>query len=192
MKGAPGFTLIELLVALVIVGLIATLASGSIRLGLRSNERLLSGAEAADAERAMQGQVRHWLESAEPLVVEQPDRASLPLAGGPEAIEFSTEMPGRDGIGGLWRVRMLVEDDALLIERQRLVEDGLGREIDRSILVPGTAGVRFAYSDGGDWQDAWTEASRLPRKIRLTLTSSMPGVPPAEMIVAPAVTRGPR
>lgn len=192
MRRAAGFTLIELLVALVIIGLIATLAAGSIRLGLRSNERLLSRAETADGERVLQGQVRHWLETAEPLVVDQPGRAPLPLAGSPETIEFNTEMPGRDGIGGLWRVRMLVEDDALLIERRRLVEDALGPEIDRSVLLHGMAGVRFAYSDGGDWQEAWTESSRLPRKIRLTLLSSAPGIPPAEMIVAPAVTRGPR
>lgn len=192
MKRAAGFTLIELLVALVIIGLIAVLASGSIRLGLRSNERLLSRAETADAERVLQGQVRHWLETAEPLVVDQQGRAPLPLAGGPEAIEFSTEMPGRDGIGGLWRVRMLVQDDALVIERRRLLEEGLGPEIDRAVLVPGMAGVRFAYSDGGDWQDAWTESSRLPRKIRLTLLSTTSGLPPTEMIVAPALTRGPR
>lgn len=184
--------MIELLVALTIIGLIAMLASGSIRLGLASNERLLEKADSAETTRILQGQLRQWLEAAEPVVVDERDRAPLPLLGTSEAVEFSAEMSGRDGIGGLWRVRLAAVEGTLVMERRRIVDEALGPDLDRAVLAPQLAGLRFAYSDGRGWRDEWREPSRLPAKIRLTLTAAAEGVMPVELIVAPAITRGPR
>lgn len=192
MRRTCGFTLIELLVALTIIGLIATLASGSIRLGLRGNERLLEKADASETARVLQGQLRQWLEAAEPVVVDERDQAPVPFLGAAGTMEFSAEMSGRDGIGGLWRVRLSATDGALVMERRRILDETLGPEIDRTVLAPRLSGVRFAYSDGRAWRDDWKEASRLPRKIRLSLQSAEEGTSPIELIVAPAVTRGPR
>lgn len=193
MRQTRGFTMVELLVALTIIGLIAALASGSIRLGLRGNERLLQQADTAETGRILEGQLRRWLETAEPVVVESRDRLPVPLLGSAEALEFSTEMAGRDGIGGLWRVRLTAaEGDALVMERRRILGEEEAAETDRAVLAPGPGAVRFAYSDGKAWLDAWREPTRLPRKIRISITPAQGALAPTEMIVAPSITRGPR
>ena len=197
MSRRAGFTLVELIAALVVVGLIGAIVAGTLRLGVRAQERLLARTEAMEDRRVVLGQLRRHLEAVEPLWLVGPDEMRVAFRGDARELWFAAEMPGGDGAGGVWLARLALTGDAgdlaLTVQRQMLAEARgfvLDTGAERGTIVDRLQGARFAYSDGRRWLDRWDDATRLPAKIRLTLGTADQGPWPA-LIVAPA-RRDPR
>lgn len=192
MKSRAGFTLVELIAALVVVGLIGAIVAGTLRLGVRAQERLLARTEAMEDRRVVLGQLRRHLEAIEPLWLVGPDAMRVAFRGDARELWFAAEMPGSDGAGGVWLTRLaltgMADNLALRLERQLLSEArgfSVGTGAERGTIIDGLQGARFAYSDGRRWLDRWDDATRLPAKIRLSFDSTDQGAWP-ELIVAPA------
>ncbi|WP_119419879.1 prepilin-type N-terminal cleavage/methylation domain-containing protein [Desertibaculum subflavum] len=197
MRRHAGFTLVELIAALVAVGLIGAIVAGTLRLGLRSQERLLARSEVMEDRRVVLGQLRRHLEAAGPFWLVGRDGMRVAFRGEARELWFAAEMPGGDGAGGIWLARLAsVGGDGgvtLRIDRGVLAEAqgfALSHKVETGAVIDGLQAARFAYSDGGRWLDRWDDPTRLPAKIRLTLASSS-GDPWPELIVAP-VLRQPR
>lgn len=195
MRPRAGFTLVELIAALVAVGLIGAIVAGTLRLGVRAQERLLARSEAMEDRRVVLGQLRRHLEAAGPFWLVGRDEMRVAFRGEARELWFAAEMPGSDGAGGIWLARLaLVRGDggvALTIDRRLLAEAqgfAFGREAERGTVIDGLQDARFAYSDGRQWLDRWDDPTRLPAKIRLTLSD---GGPWPDLVVAPAL-RQPR
>lgn len=197
MRSRAGFTLVELIAALVAVGLIGAIVAGTLRLGVRSQERLLARSEAMEDRRVVLGQLRRHLEAAGPFWLVGRDEMRVAFRGEARELWFAAEMPGGDGAGGVWLARLALaggaDGVALTIERRLLAEAqsfAFDQATESGTLVDGLREARFAYSDGRLWLDRWDDPTRLPAKIRLTLAGSG-GQPWPELIVAP-VLRQPR
>ena len=192
MKRRAGFTLVELIAALIVVGLIGAIVAGTLRLGVRAQERLLARTEAMEDRRVVLGQLRRHLEAIEPLWLVGRDGMRVAFRGNAGELWFAAEMPGSDGVGGIWLAHLAMagaaEGLALTLERQLLAESSsfvIAPGLERGTVIDGLQNARFAYSDGRQWLDRWDDATRLPAKIRLTLdVSDQAPWPP--LIVAPA------
>lgn len=192
MRRRAGFTLVELIAALIVVGLIGAIVAGTLRLGLRAQERLLARTEAMEDRRVVLGQLRRHLEAIEPLWLVGRDGMRVAFRGNAGELWFAAEMPGGDGAGGIWLAHLALagsaEMSSLTLERQLLAEASsfvVPPDAERGIVIDGLHDARFAYSDGRQWLDRWDDATRLPAKIRLTLGTADQG-PWPPLIVAPA------
>jgi general secretion pathway protein J len=193
MRSRAGFTLVELIAALVVVGLIGAIVAGTLRLGVRAQERLLARSEAMEDRRVVLSQLRRHLEAASPLWLADPTEMRIAFQGGVRELWFAAELPGGDGRGGVWLARLALAGDALTLERQPLAEARgflLSDQPERGVVIDGVLSARFAYSDGRQWIDRWDDRTRLPAKIRLTIDAA-DQEPWPELIVAPAL-REPR
>lgn len=197
MRRRDGFTLVELVAALVALGLIGAIVAGTLRLGLRAQERLLVRSEALEDRRVVLGQLRRHLEAAAPFWLVGPSEMRVAFRGDMRELWFAAEMPGGDGAGGIWLARLTVAagdgGSSLAIERRLLAEAqgfALGKGTESGVVLDGLQGGRFSYSDGRQWLDRWDDPTRLPAKIRIALQGPN-GAPWPDLIVAPAL-REPR
>jgi len=203
-RSAPcaGFTLVELLVAFTLLGLIALMAAGGLRLGSRVWERTTQEGETSDRIAAVQGLIRRQLAAVvEPRRQVLAPRGPAAISGSGDAIELVAPLPfGRD-LGALYRQRFaLAETDGglslMMSWRPLTVEDeaaagaatgGAGREA----LLDGVAALRWSYlavergRSSASWRETWDRPG-LPQLVRLRLEL----VPEAarawpELVVAP-------
>lgn len=161
MTGRPreaeqGFTLIELMISLGLFALIATaglaLVQGVLNVQGRTEVRL---DRLSELQRAMF------------VVTSDLDQISSgQVSGGGDAIKFSRVAPGTGGQSA--EVQYALADGAFV--------RSIGRA--QQPLLPGVAGARWRFYDGG-WIDRWprdeSEADRWPQAIEVELQLAPPG-----------------
>jgi type II secretory pathway component PulJ len=174
-----GLTLVEVLLAVSTLAVVALLAAGALRVGLRAWEAGQRYADAHQETRALVEVLTETLQGAYPYRARRggsPERRVLfegepgevrfvttaaPLALDVPAAPFHAVVLGRSGSG---RLRMLER----LVPAESPFEDGA-----EAVLSPTVADVRLAYRDeSGAWQERWDggAAAGLPTAVRLELT----------------------
>ncbi len=198
-----GFTLIELVISAAVGVLILTAAYVCLSACLASEKMIDPRVDALQSARVSLAMISADLRSACPLDENYAFLGMHRLAGAADAdnLDFATHnyAPRREHEADYCEVSYFVQPDAasglLNLWRRRnptLAQDPLsgGR---REEIASGLKGVRFEYTDGYDWYDAWGQTnndkttgllgqmaanlSGMPRAVRVTL--SFPASSPA-------------
>jgi general secretion pathway protein J len=189
--GAAGFTLIELLIALTLVGLLATLAFGGIRLAARAWERAdTRSADAADRW-TVENVLRDAITAAYPAFrsADLYDR-SIAFDGEPNSLAVLAPLPQAIAAGVLAQMRFYLAGDGpsktlMLGWRLDLPSadpEGVLPE-SRVVLLDRVHRIGFAYfgADEADetalWQERWSDRTALPLLVRFHLERSDPALP---------------
>lgn len=194
-----GFTLLELVVAITLMGLVLVVLYSGLRLGLNGWDSGERRAEAANRLRSVEEFLRRQLAQSMTLYETHGDRLErlVVFAGRSEGIEFVTPMPGRLGLGGLYRMRIGRADDRLYLRwRPYVPSDPAAGEERETILLEGVSAVEWAYfgperdndQEPPRWRADWASVERRPLLVRLNLT--LRGEPWPDLVVA--LVEGPR
>lgn len=182
--GTRGFTLLEVLIAVTLLGLLLTLAYGTLRTAVhvgRSSEALIASTEQTRTAHAF---LRRQFSQAMPLAYEQLDDGGVErrFEGSDDNLRFVAPMPGYLSRGGPHVQNLAIVDDG---RGQRLEfthaqlngydpDAPLSEGRDPVVLLDGFTNGRFEYraldenGELGDWEDEWDDdTQRLPLMIRL-------------------------
>lgn len=185
-----GFTLLELLVALVLLGLISTIALGGVRLGARTWETVSEKAGNNGRTQMVRAFLRRELSQAVPVLAPDSGGADmLAYEGGRDSLLFVAPLALHFGLGGFQRLELAIIDDPqeaeagkqLILTRRPFHRDEvLDREDEddeRHILLEGIEEAEFAYREGGEsaggggaWSAEWRDRDALPAMVRLRVT----------------------
>ncbi|MDH5556821.1 MAG: prepilin-type N-terminal cleavage/methylation domain-containing protein [Alphaproteobacteria bacterium] len=186
-RGSPGFTLLELLVALLLLGLISTLALGGVRLGARTWETVSEKAGDNGRTQMIRAFLRRELAQAAPVFVPDSGGADvLAYDGRRDSLLFVAPLPSHFGLGGFQRLELAIIDDAQdidagkqLVLRRRLfhrkdVLDKSEEDDELHVLLEGIDAAEFVYresgTDGGAWSSDWRGRDSLPAMVKLRVT----------------------
>jgi len=202
-----GFTLLELLVALLLLGLISTMALGGVRLGARTWETVTAKAEENGRAQMVRGFLVRELAQAVPVffVDDSTGERRLAYVGDSQSLVFVAPLAPHFGLGGYQRLELSVVDDdpvagsQLILKRRRFHRDDWpdapGEEEDEThLLLDGIAGVALAYRESdrdgtADWSDDWRGRDALPALVRLRVTfTDGRGADWPELLVAGRIT----
>lgn len=181
-----GFTLVELLVAIVLLGFIALLAFGGLRIAFAAWR--VTDRDASDPQ-SVQYLLRSWIAAAEPAPLLSAD-GGQPVAfqGDPESLSFVTRLPDRFGVPGLYRVSLVLsrraEQNSLRLHWSLFKPDSSFESWQadetapdaQATLVENIGRVRFRYfgrlADDQDaaWHDSWDEQPGLPQLLMMEMS----------------------
>lgn len=168
-----------------LLGMIATVAFGALRMGSRSWEAGLNKAEETAELRAVPGFMRRHLSQTLPLIWEEeglPPRVAF--EGGRDQVKFIAPAPQRHAGAGLYEFSLEVKPDT---DGDRLVlyyepylpgEDRfrISTNSEQVILLEDLEEITFSYFGAEnakgreEWRNQWIKtADLLPRLVRLTL-----------------------
>lgn len=182
-----GFTLSEMLVALVLISLIAVMASENLGVGINVWGRSRSNWKEIFTVSGSHETLRQLFAQAYPEWVED-DRGggAIFFKGDPSAIQFISNIPDEDGIERFRYVRIVSEK---IDDRSNLVlqwsngligarEEGTRLPIiwsGKRILLRDVAGVHWKYFGEADnlqrweWTSAWDRKRKLPTLVQLDI-----------------------
>ena len=182
-----GFTLLELLVALMLLGLIASLSLGGIRLGARTWETVGARAEETGRAQMVRAFLSRELSQSMPLLLAEPDDSRrLAYEGDSDTLIFVAPLAPQFGLGGPQRMRLAVIDDpdsaergkSLVLRRRPYYPDDefsvdTGSD-ETHILLDGIAEAGFSYygmeEDGAiGWSDEWRDREAPPTLVSLRI-----------------------
>jgi len=180
-----GFTLLELLVSMTLLGMIATVAFGALRMGSRSWEAGLNKAEETAELRSVPGFLHRHLSQTLPLTWEEEGLPSrVAFEGGRDLVKFIAPAPQRHAGAGLYEFSLEVKQDAdgkslvLYYEPYLPGEDRfrISTNSERVILLEDLEEITFSYfgaenaKSREEWRNQWIKtAELLPRLVRLSL-----------------------
>lgn len=210
-RGSPGFTLLELLVALVLLGLISTIALGGVRLGARTWETVSEKAGNNGRTQMVRAFLRRELSQASPVFAPDSGGADmLAYEGGRDSLLFVAPLALHFGLGGFQRLELAIIDDPqeagagkqlILTRRPFHRDEALDKEDEddeRHILLEGIEEAEFAYREGGEgagggaWSSEWRDRDALPAMVslRVTFRDGRKAIWP-ELLVAGRITTPP-
>lgn len=182
-----GFTLLELMVALLLLGLISTLALGGVQLGARTWETV--AVRAGDTGRAQM--VRAFLTreigQAVPVYLETSGRDKrLAYEGVRDSLRFVAPLAPHFGLGGYQHLELAVVDDPeggdagkrLVLKRRQFHRDeDPGADVEDQelhVLLEGIEEAEFSYRGGGPedtggWSLDWRDRKLMPTLVRLRI-----------------------
>lgn len=200
-----GMTLIELVVALALLALLVGALAAALGISARGNAAIEARVEHGEAMRVAQSALRRYLTQARPVRTQINQRDQVVFAGAPDGVGFVAVMPPWPDGGGLYLVRLTLEEvggaRALVLTRrptagESAIVDGGG---ERTMLLQGIAGLRWSYfgpdASGrqGAWRADWRQQAELPKLVRLELQLADPAAPAwPPMVVALPLDPGPR
>jgi len=180
-----GFTLVELLVALTIMAVVLGLLTNSMRFSLKTADVVESNISAIASMHQVQRALRRQLQMAVPVRRAGIDYGDeLEFAATQKEMQFVAPLPGLAAGGGLYRITLRVEDDAMLggnggklIMTFRSSLEGpeqqqSSRESKEIVLLAGFSDAGFSYLDTrqvtpSEWTNDWQHGDRLPDLVRL-------------------------
>lgn len=167
-KHQEGFTLLEAMVALVVLGLVLTVAAAAMGTLGTARARVTDIADRAQQLALVRDVLRRQVSRALPLteagqetyiLTATADRLVFPLADAP--------LPGR---GGLALAELVIDGNRLLYAQTRP-----GQPRYQTVLAEGDFTFRLSYR-GDDprqgWVADWTDRQRWPRLVRLEMTAT--------------------
>lgn len=185
-----GMTLVELVVALALLALLVAALATALGISARGSVLVETRAEQGEALRIAQSTLRRYLSQARPVRTLVNQRDQVVFAGVPDGLGFIAVMPPWPGGGGLYVVRIALEDAAgggraLVLTRQPTAGEGaaLDAGAERAVLVQGVAALRWSYfgvDEGarqGSWRSDWRGRNELPKLVRLELQYADPRMP---------------
>ena len=177
-----GFTLLELMVALTLLGLIASVAFGALRVGSRSWEAGLKKAGETAEARAIPAFLRRQIGQSLPLVWEDAGDKRLAFSAGREQIRFIAPAPQRDQSVGLYEYLLLKVtqmSESRLVLHYEPYQPGetdfrVSEQSPSLVLVEGLQELSFGFygagklSEDAKWRDDWgQDAEYLPKLVRI-------------------------
>jgi general secretion pathway protein J len=196
--------LIEMLIALTILGMMAAVALGGVRLGVRTWETVGTRVESESHRQIVRGFLRHSLTQVLAVIESSEADGPRPLfTGDGDSLSLVAPLGDHLGLGGAQRLHLAVEEmrdgDArrLVLERtlyypprsESGADSAVGGEPERHVLIEGAARIRFDYlrddgAGGRDWTGRWADEPTLPVAIRLRVESD-DGRPPWPDLIVP-------
>jgi general secretion pathway protein J len=180
-----GLTLVEMMVALAILGMMATVALGGLRLGVRTWETVGQRVETESRAQIVRSFLRRTLSQTTAVLEAGTNNRPRPLFDGDgESLSLVAPLADHLGLGGLQRLELRVEDmrsdDGGRLVLTRVPYDPQGSEgvsadePERHVLLDGLEAARFDYlRDPGDgtreWSGSWADEPKLPLAVRLSV-----------------------
>ncbi|AXS39167.1 type II secretion system protein GspJ [Breoghania sp. L-A4] len=175
-----GFALLELLIGIAVLGLLATIVSGSMTFGRRVWERSAVISQSGRQLAAMDYLRR---QIAQALVIPSPDldedEQPSPFDGRPDRVSFASFQPtGADGPDQpyMLSVERLPGETALTVSFAPMFAPASAEQKRPLRLLDGVQAIRFRYfgrmldGDSTRWRDSWSGQPQLPRIVEMTLT----------------------
>lgn len=183
-----GFTLIEMLIAISLLGIMVVLLFASLRTAAESWDKGEEKISQVNKKAVVYQFFKRHLLTAKPLPPfsnqqTQPDQqqditalTQLEFRGLPQSIHFISALPAASARKGLqiFNVGLGVEDPTILkvaLTPYRQAEDP-GPDEEPTVLLEGLKEFTISYfgesGEGGSaWQDAWQNAERLPKLVKI-------------------------
>lgn len=183
------FTLVEVLVALVITGLVTSVAYAALQGGIDTRERLERHHDRTEALTATRGLIASTIRHALPGV--RGGAATFSLVPGVRSDSvhlLSRGVVEPHGTSAAWSVTFWVRDDTLHLHGVPL--DGSAPAVTTAIA--GVASLRLrvlARGSFASWSDRWEDPSVTPTAVRLTWTD--PAGRTADQVVRVGLERAP-
>jgi len=190
-RDQSGMTLIELVVALALLALIVGALAGALGTGLGASAAAEARTGASETLRVAQTALRRHIGQARPAIWRAGAREQVAFAGDAAALGFTALMPPWPGSGGLYLVRVGLEDRpegrALVLRRMPTAGErsdfSFPAGSDAAVLAEGVAAIRWSYfgvEDGARapaWRADWRGQRHLPKLVRLDLQFLDPRAP---------------
>lgn len=171
-----GFTLLELLISLVMIGAIALIVTGAVRLGLRTVSAGEKKIEHLEKTRASFSIINSQIQSQIPLSYGEGGEKKYYFEGSRESLQLPTNYSIWGGQKGYVLVRYRVESDGTGKQLLSVSEKIMGMDNSRDAkLFSAVDAIHFEYffkdpaEEKGIWIDAWTDTATIPDKIKLHL-----------------------
>jgi len=180
-----GFTLLEALVAMILLGLMMAVMTGSIRFAGQSRDAAIARIDSLDNMRIAQDFMRQTLAQAHPKRWAKVVGRPYVFRGDREELFLAAPLTARVGVGGLFLLKFaLVEegrDKGKKLVMARLFPEPDMQEMpdfssaETTVLADDLAEVEFAYLSRDDensdptWVDDWREPARMPEAVRVRM-----------------------
>lgn len=171
-----GFTLLELLISLVMIGAIALIVTGAMRLGLRTVSAGEKKIDYLERTRASYSIVDSQIQSQVPLSYEENGEKKYYFQGDKESLQLLTNYSIWGGQKGYVLVGYRVESDGTGKQFLSVSEKILGMNNSRDAkLFSAVDKIHFEYffkdptEEKGRWVDTWTDTATIPDKLKLHL-----------------------
>lgn len=175
-----GFTLLEMLLAISLLVLLAGLAYGTLRLGVRGWESAGAQVDRGDAMRVGWPFLHQSLEAALPLL--DPRTRKVRFDGDQGQLSWVGELPAHFAGVGPRQLSLQLEDDPngdgrqLILRSRPLDDDTDDADTQRAVLVDQLAQLSIQYYGAGDgghgWHDQWHAQRTLPQLVRIDIQPS--------------------
>lgn len=175
-RSPGGFTLLELMISILIIGMIAGILTGALRLGINT---VNSGEEKISSLQRLGSSVNiinAQIQSLSPLTFIDDGQERYFFEGDGESIRFSSNYSVWSGQQGYVLVGYRVEKGDDGKQSLYVTESLIGSETMReTMLLDSLDMVEFEYyyhsplEEAGEWLTGWDDALSLPGKVRLTL-----------------------
>ena len=181
-RGRTGFTLIEVLVALVVTGIVVTLAYGTLRAGLDTSARLddrHARAQALTAWRALLGDALRRVERG---VADDDTVFALVTGARGDALHLVTRgIAPPQGAGERWRLTLVSTADGVRLDA---VPERSGAPVHVLLRDAQALEVAVLPHAGGAWSRAWARPSVAPAAVAVRLLDAA-----GRDVVPPLVSR---
>ena len=180
MKHQRGFTLMEMTIALVVSALLVSLAYGALRIGVRGWEAANTRVDQVDTMRVGWQFLHQALSNTRAVADPLGEHKHTLFDGAAARLKFVADMPSYLGLGGLYVVELIREEDnegARLLLRRTLLSEYRQKNTknrpQQAVLVDELQGIDISYfgrlNDAGlaGWQQRWTNQRHLPTLIRI-------------------------
>lgn len=171
-----GFTLLELLISITMIGLIALVITGAMRLGSRSVERGEERIESLERLKNSINIIESQIMSEIPLSYEEDGNRRYYFQGGSDSVQFATTYSIWGNQKGYVLASLNVGADSYGKRYLKAKESPLIGGIEaETVLFEGFDEIYFEYfykdptEEEGRWVREWTEEGDMPDKIRVVL-----------------------
>ncbi|MEO7367277.1 MAG: prepilin-type N-terminal cleavage/methylation domain-containing protein [Gemmatimonadaceae bacterium] len=185
-RSRRGFTLIELMVSIVLTGLVAMLAYGSVQAGLDSSARIEDYRRTTESEaltRSLIADALRHLSDAPSGAVFEIERT---VESGDILRFVSRGVTGPLGAGALWRVELGPSRDGFHFSALPL--EGNLNPIRGSVASLRSISVRVLRApDDVQWQDHWESTRQFPSAVEVSFLDSRGASSGSPLLVATAL-----
>jgi general secretion pathway protein J len=173
-----GFTLLEMVIAITLVAMIIVVAMGAMRLGYRSVASGEKKIENLERFRASFAIIDAQVQSAAPLTYDSMGAKRPYFEGGRDFLRMTTNYSiwgGRKGhVIAEYRVQTGEDGKVILFASESMVGTAYKQV---TTLFRGLDRIYFEYfsqetaEEAGQWVDQWTDETKTPHKVRVSLVS---------------------